>query len=59
MVTNVAELPAAREQLRPAGATLEFLMHHHAALIQRYAAQAKRYVDFTELPYPSLRGEAR
>lgn len=55
----MAELPAAREQLLPAAGALEFLMHHHAALIQRYAAQAKRYVDFTELPYPSLRGEAR
>ena len=44
-MTNVAELPAAREQLRPAGATLEFLMHHHAALIQRYAAQVHTHTQ--------------
>mmetsp|Transcript_18231 Transcript_18231/g.25259 ORF Transcript_18231/g.25259 Transcript_18231/m.25259 type:complete len:427 (+) Transcript_18231:159-1439(+) len=59
VVTNVAEYPPGREELQAAASSLDYLMHHHAALIQRYAAQAKRHVDFKELPYPQLRGEAR
>jgi len=59
VVTNVAEYPAGRAALQVASPALEYLMSHHAALIQRYAAQAKRHVEFKELPYPQLRGEAR
>jgi hypothetical protein len=59
VVTNVAEYPKAREQLQAGLSSLEYLMSHHAALIQRYAAQAKRHVDFQGLPYPQLCGEAR
>jgi len=59
VVTNVAEYPKGREMLQAASRSLEYLMSHHAALIQRYAAQAKRHIDFEDLPYPQLRGEAR
>ncbi|KAK3287628.1 hypothetical protein CYMTET_4872 [Cymbomonas tetramitiformis] len=59
VVTNMAEYPKGRELLQVASTSLDYLMSHHAALIQRYAAQAKRHVDFKELPYPQLRGEAR